>query len=137
VILIDTNVILDVVQKRQPHYTASAAVLEKVIRQKQKATLAAHTLTTIHYIVARYRNEKVAGKAIDWLLKYFDIAATGRREMVRARGLGWSDFEDAVVAAAAEAQQCTAIITRNVKDFENSPVPALTPQEYLLDQSPP
>jgi hypothetical protein len=37
-----------------------------------------------------------------------------------------------VVAAAAEAENCSAIVTRNVSDFRNSPVPARTPEEYLL-----
>jgi predicted nucleic acid-binding protein len=47
--------------------------------------------------------------------------------------LGWEDFEDAVVAAAAESSGCDAIVTRNVRDFRATPVAAVTPEEYLLD----
>ncbi|MGH8225370.1 MAG: PIN domain-containing protein [Gammaproteobacteria bacterium] len=67
-----------------------------------------------------------------WLLRHFDIAAVGRPELLRARALGWNDFEDAVVAAAAESSRCDAIVTRNVKDFRASVVPVLTPEECLL-----
>jgi len=52
---------------------------------------------------------------------------------MRAQTLGWSDFEDAVVAAAAESSGCEVIVTRNVRDFRDSPVPAVTPEEYLSD----
>jgi hypothetical protein len=42
-----------------------------------------------------------------------------------------SDFEDAVVAATTESSECTSIITRNVTDFIKSPIPAMTPEEFL------
>ena len=93
--------------------------------------LAAHGLTTVHYLVRRYQDGPTADGAVDWLLRYFTILGVGQEELVRARGLGWHDFEDAVVAAVAEASGCVAIVTRNVKDFAGSPVEALTPEEYL------
>lgn len=132
-ILIDLNVLLDVVQKREPHYRSSAAVLEAVVREQVTGALAAHLLTTIHHIVGRYQDRKVADQVIDWLLRYFTVASIGHRELLRARGLGWPDFEDAVVAAAAEASGCKVLVTRNVKDFRYSPVSACTPDEYLLN----
>lgn len=133
-ILLDLNVVLDVLQKRDPHYRASAAVLETVIRGQEGAALPAHAFTTIHYIVGRYRTTGEANDAVDWLLRHLAVAEVGRDELLRARQIGFRDFEDAVVAAAAEAAGCTAIVTRNVRDFRDSPVSALTPEEYLLSQ---
>jgi len=133
VILIDLNVLLDVVQKREPHYRASAAVLEDIIRGNVHGAVAAHAVTTLHYIVGRYRNRKVAEQVVDWLVRYFAILSIGREEILRARALGWKDFEDAVVAVAAESALCRAVVTRNIKDFSGSPVAALTPEEYLLN----
>lgn len=130
-ILVDLNVLLDVVQRREPHYRASAAVLEEVIAGSVDGLLAAHFVTTLHYITGRYASRKDAEQMVDWCLKHFDIGSVGRKEMLRARHLGWADFEDAVVAASAEASGCTAIVTRNVKHFTHSPVVALTPEEYL------
>ncbi len=134
-ILVDLNVILDVVQKREHHYQASAAVLDEVVNGQSSGVIPAHAVTTIHYIVARYQNSRVADKTVDWLLRYFEVAAIGRPEMLRARSLAWDDFEDAVVAVAAESQGCDSLVTRNVKDFSDCPVPALTPEEYLLNKT--
>lgn len=131
-ILLDLNVLLDVVQKREPHYAASAGVIELTIRDDAKAALPAHAITTVHYIVERYQGGGKANEVVDWLLRYFEIAAIGHAQISRARALGWPDFEDAVVAAAAESSGCQAIVTRNVKDFGRSPVAAMTPEEYLL-----
>lgn len=123
---------LDVIQRREPHYRASAAVMDRVIRRKVAGALPAHAITTIHFIITRHQNRNIAAQAIQWLLKHFTVASVGKTELLRAQALGWSDFEDAVVAAAAESSGCDTILSRNVRDFNGSPVPAVTPEEYLL-----
>ncbi|SDJ10386.1 type II toxin-antitoxin system VapC family toxin [Billgrantia gudaonensis] len=130
--MLDLNVLLDVLQKREPHYRVSAAVLEQVIHGDEQGAISAHAVTTVHYLVARYADRIAADRALSWLLHHLTVCAVGRNELERARSLGWSDFEDAVVAAVAERAGCTCIVTRNVKDFAGSPVNAVTPQEFLL-----
>lgn len=131
-ILIDLNVILDVIQKREPHYRSSAAVIERVIRKEDIAALPAHTFTTAHYLISRFQKRTVADQVIGWLLDHFAVAPVDHSTLTKAKTLNWTDFEDAVVAAAAQTTNCTTIVTRNVKDFRQSPVAALTPDEYLL-----
>ena len=48
-----------------------------------------------------------------------------------ARALGFADYEDAVVAMAAQKARCAYIVTRNVRDFQSAPVPAVTPAEFM------
>ena len=48
-----------------------------------------------------------------------------------ARLLKFRDYEDAVVAASAQKAGCRYIVTRNPRDFSLSPVPAVTPGEFL------
>ncbi|WP_227368893.1 PIN domain-containing protein [Halomonas sp. M20] len=131
-ILLDTNVVLDVIQRREPHYKASSAVMDRIIRRKTAGALSAHAITTVHFIIARHQNRNVAAQAVQWLLKHFTVAAVGKPELLRAQALGWSDFEDAVVAAAAESSDCSTILSRNVRDFAGSPILVVTPEEYLL-----
>ncbi|WP_022947254.1 type II toxin-antitoxin system VapC family toxin [Methylohalobius crimeensis] len=131
-ILVDLNVVLDVLQRREPHFHASARVMEKSVRGEIRAYLPAHAFTTIHYLVQRYQNRSKADEAIDWLLKYFEVAKVGREELIRARGIKLTDFEDSVVTAAALDADCRCVITRNIKDFKEAPIDALTPEEFLL-----
>lgn len=60
-----------------------------------------------------------------------EIASADKSAFARARDLQSGDFEDAVVASLAEASQCDLIITRNVSDFANSPIAAMTPEEFV------
>jgi predicted nucleic acid-binding protein len=130
-VTVDLNVLLDVIQHRQPHYPASAQVLSSIARGDIDGAVPGHALTTIHYVVSKYADRTMAEKAIDWILGDFEVVGEGKEVMLRARGLSMTDFEDAVVAAAAESLRCTWIVTRNVSDFERSPVPAVTPEELL------
>ncbi|MEA3410514.1 MAG: PIN domain-containing protein [Pseudomonadota bacterium] len=90
-------------------------------------------MTTVHYLVARYADNKQADELVDWLSSRFEIGVAGRREFLRARGLPFADFEDAVVCAVAEACGCDGIVTRNLGDFTGSPVRPLSPEEFLMD----
>jgi predicted nucleic acid-binding protein len=131
-VLIDLNVLLDVIQKREPHYAASGKILGLVAKRKLSGQIPAHALTTIHYIVAKYAGHAKAGQTIDWLLSTLKVIPAGQKEFIRARSLNMPDFEDAVVASLAEAGHCHYIVSRNVGDFKNSRIPAITPEELLV-----
>jgi predicted nucleic acid-binding protein len=130
-ILIDLNVLLDVLQERRPHFLSSAALLDHLLQQEAKAWIPAHAITTIHYLVARHASRNEADQAVDWLLARFRIASISSAELMRARALALSDYEDAVVVAAAEQAECETIVTRNIRDFKGFPIPVSTPEEYL------
>jgi predicted nucleic acid-binding protein len=131
-VMLDLNVLLDVAQRREPFYAASAAVLSRAVEGADMACLASHALTTLHYVVAKHSGRAPAELLVDWVLAHLEIVPQDRAQFVRARSLRFDDFEDAVVASAAEATGCKLIVTRNVADFVPSPVPAVTPEEFLL-----
>lgn len=130
-VMLDLNVLLDVVQRREPFYAASAAVLSQAIEGPNVACLPGHALTTLHYIVSKYSGQEQADTLVDWALTHLEVVPQDRSQFVRARSLRFTDFEDAAVASAAEASGCEIIVTRNVADFSSSPVPAVTPEELL------
>lgn len=131
--MLDLNVLLDVAQRREPFYAASARVLSQAITHPNSAFMPGHLLTTLHYVTSRHAGREKANSLVDWLLMRLEIVAQDRSQFVRARGLAFKDFEDAAVATAAEAAGCEVILTRNVADFTASPIRALTPEEFLLD----
>jgi predicted nucleic acid-binding protein len=130
--MLDLNVLLDVVQKREPFYAASATVLSRAVEGPYISCLPGHALTTLHYITAKHAGREQADTLVDWVLAYLEIVPQDRAQFVRARSLRFDDFEDAAVASAAEAAGCKLILTRNVADFGGSPVAAVTPEEFLL-----
>ncbi len=131
-VVVDLNVLLDVVQKRDKFYLSSAAVLEAVVEKKVQGFIPAHLITTLYYLTARYSSKENADLLIEWILIHFQIGVETKQEFLTAINLGFSDFEDVVVAGVARSHQCRFIITRNIKDFKNSPVQTMTPEEFII-----
>ncbi len=128
-LLIDINVILDVIFQR-PGEVASSAVIATCSQQNQ-AYMAWHSVATLSYLIERQQNAKAAHLAITELLVWAQVASTGHSDALQALQLTMTDFEDALQASAALACGANYIITRNVRDFAASPVPAITPEKYL------
>ena len=128
--MLDLNVLLDHIQKREPHYQFSSIVISEDLKNRVEGVIPAHALTTLHYLISKYANTKQANEETDWLWEKFEIVAGDKSLFKRARNLQIDDFEDAVVASLAEDLHCDHIISRNVPDFENSPIPAITPEEF-------
>ena len=135
-ILFDTNVVLDVLLNRQPYVEASAAAWAAVETGSSEGMLAAHAVTTIHYLVRKEMGSIKARRIISAILRVFGVAAVDGAVVQEALQLPFADFEDAVTAAAARLAGCECIVTRDPKGFRGSPVRALTPEAVtpLLDK---
>jgi len=120
-LLLDLNILLDVVLDRTEAAKASRiwALLEA---GRGQGFVPAHGFTTIHYLVARAKGAPFASRAVDAMIQVFKVAPVDENVLRRAISLNWTDFEDAVCAAAAQACHCDAIVTRDPRGFVGSPV---------------
>ncbi len=127
-ILFDTNVVLDVLLDRRPYVEGSAAAWAAVETRTSEGMLAAHAVTTIHYLVRKEKGNVKARRIVSAILRVFGVAAVDGAVIQEALQLPLSDFEDAVTAAAARLGGCECIVTRDPKGFRGSPVRCLTPE---------
>ena len=130
-ILVDLNVILDVLQNRQAFYEESARILDTVVRQEVTGFLAAHSITTLFYVLNRSRNRETAVATITNLLDAFTIATVDDAVIRKAFSWGWSDFEDAVQMSAAVHAQANYLVTRNPRDFQEGFIDVVRPGAFL------
>ncbi len=130
-LLLDINVILDVVLGREPWLNEASRLLSALEDREAEGYVAAHTITTIHYIVAREKGRQIAAQAVSDVLRVVGVVPITSADFQQALVLGISDFEDAVQAAAALQIGADYLITRNTKDFKASPVEVRTPGEAL------
>ena len=123
--MIDTDVLLDVALDRRPHVEDSAAVL-RWAEASGDAAVAWHSLTNCAYLL------KGSGRSfLDKLLKVVRVAPAGDAVARRAMELPIRDLEDAFQVAAAIAWGAELIVTRNLADFKNSPIRAVSPATFL------
>lgn len=130
-ILIDTDVLIDVALDRQPFSDAASELLDSLQAGPKRAFVAWHTLSNFYYLVAPASGDSDVRAFISELVGFVAVADCGTDAMDFALQLGMADFEDAMQVAAARASGARFVITRNVRDFRSSPIPAITPAEAL------
>lgn len=130
-VLIDLNVLLDTLQKREPFYRDSAHVLALVESGRLSAVVAAHSITTLFYLLTRALSADEARIVIADLLRLVDVAAVDGVAIRQALSWPYRDFEDAVQMAAAVAAGAEYVVTRNKTDFAPGPLPAVQPAVLL------
>lgn len=134
-ILIDTNIILDIVQKQEPFFADSYQALRKAIETNVECLISASAATDIFYMLRRaFQSSQKAKERIEQLSQIFAFADVQGADIQTALMRSMPDFEDAVVEAVAERSGASYILTRNIRDFVGSSVPAVTPAEFLKKQ---
>lgn len=130
-VLLDTDVILDVLLQREPHVAQCAAVWAAIEEGYAEGAVAAHAITTIHYIVGRSVGANRASEIVMLILKVLSIAGVSSSVISTSVRLDWPDFQDAITASAALEAGCDLIVTRDIAGFSRSPIKAMTPRAAL------
>ena len=130
-LLLDINVLLDVLPQRDPWAGPTASLLTRIDRGEATGFVAAHTLTTIYYVVSRARDRQSAATAVTDLLRFLEVVPIEKVDFSQALVLPMDDFEDAVQAAAALKIGVDYIVTRDKKGFGGLTVPSVNSGEVL------
>jgi len=131
VVLIDLNILLDVLQKREQFYEASARLLAAVEVGKVRGLVAAHSITTLFYLIRKDSSVADARATITNLLQFIEIAPVDQSTIEQALNLDYRDFEDAVQMISAVQCKVDYLITRNEKDYQPALLPILRPVDFL------
>ena len=130
-ILIDTNVIIDYLANREPYADQAERIIDMCADGEVTGIITANSVTDIYYIMQKQAGRSKAMDGLRALLDVLDIAEVGKRDILNAADLNMDDFEDALVATCAKRINAQYIISRNIKDYSNSPVSAIMPQKFL------
>jgi len=132
-ILIDTNIVLDVMLKREPFYRMSLEILSLVKRDDVEEYISASTVTDIYYLAYRQLRDKgIVKNLMKELLTVVSVASVSGQEIENAISLEWNDFEDSVQYSVAYLQEMDGIVTRNPNDYREAKIKVWKPEELLL-----
>lgn len=129
-VLLDTNVIVDILSKRDG-YEDSLQILRCCEIKKLDGCVSTTTVTDIMYILRKHLPREELREAVQTLLTVIGVSGVQKADITHAFSSGMKDFEDAVQAACAKRIKAEYIVTRNLRDFEDSPVQAVSPADML------
>jgi len=130
-VLIDTNVLLDVLCNRAAFVEASQKVWKHCEVGDVDGCVCALSVPNIVYILRKELDADMVKQVIAQLNMIFSFTELKSSDLLKAAELGFNDYEDAVQSACAGRIKAQYIVTRNIKDFKNSKVPAIKPEELL------
>lgn len=130
--LLDTDVLVDVALDRRPHSDPASELLDRIEHGAEAAYIAWHSVSNLYYIVEPSLGSVSARDFIFELSRFVAVAETGTDGIRYAAELPMADFDDAMQVAAARACGARHIVTRNVRDYERSPIRAVDPREALI-----
>ena len=133
-LLLDTNIIVDVLRKRDFNYNESRFLLALGKLQEFKLWISPSQLSDLFYILTSGGKKNLAelvSKELSDLLSFIHVCTFGHEDACAAVSSNFDDLEDALIYQAARSVKAEAIITRNQKDFEKSSIPALSSKEFF------
>ncbi|MDR1206542.1 MAG: PIN domain-containing protein, partial [Peptococcaceae bacterium] len=129
-ILLDTNIIVDNFARRDT-YGESLQILDACENGKIESLVTTVTIMDVMYLLRKHLSSAEMRNAVQLLLQIVDIIPALKSDITAALSGSFGDVEDAVQASCAARAKADYIVTRNVKDFKHSPVPAVLPGDML------
>jgi predicted nucleic acid-binding protein len=131
-VLLDTNIIMDALQERQPFNNEAKEILKRAQNGEITAMFTVNAAADIFYLYSKARDRKSAQIALEFLLTQYDVVEVTRCDCLNAIKHNNEDFEDALVSICAEKVQADCIVSRD-EGFQksNSAVRVVSPAAFL------
>lgn len=132
-LFLDTNILLDFILERKGFWDSAASILSYAEDGKVVACVSTLTIVNAQFIcVNRYKMPKQMFKEkMDTLRTFLSVFDVNSSDVFSSFDKGWKDFEDGVQYYCALRNGSNFIVTRNVRDFEESQILAILPDEAI------
>jgi len=128
--IIDTCVVIDIIQRREPFFKDAFLFLQDMIFYKSQGMVLSSSVTDVHYILKKsMKNEERVRENLKYMYTLFTVVDTLSQDTYEAIFSDMKDYEDAVIVEVAKRLNADAIITRNINDYKESRVRILCPSE--------
>ncbi|MBK6912523.1 MAG: PIN domain-containing protein [Ignavibacteriales bacterium] len=130
-VFVDSDIILDLLAKREPNYIFAAKLFTLIDQQKIIGFTSPIVFANLHYLLKKNTSNLSALKSLRKLKTLINILPVDERVIEQSLNSDFSDFEDAIQYFTAVNNGINLTLTRNKVDFKKSKIPIATAEEYL------
>ncbi len=134
-VFIDTNVLIDVLARREPFYADSVRVWTLAEQGQIKGLISVISFNNIYDVIRRLRTRQTANRMMVLLRDTFTPVSLDKQILDQAIDSGFDDLEDAIQYFSAVRAEADCIVSRDDHAFPQSELPVLTPAELLATGS--
>ena len=134
-ILIDTNIILDLIQSREPFSENASKIINSCVKKENEGYISSHSLSDIFFILRKDKTVEERKALILNLCSFFTVIPEGKNFYTAVcQNNEWNDLEDGLQMKCADFEKLDYIVTRDAgKGFNNSPVKVISAEDFLLE----
>jgi len=131
-LFIDTNIVIDLLAKREPFYFDSAKLFSLADKKQIKLSVSSLTIANTNFTLLKLKNPNEAKSILRKFKLLVDVLSLDDKIISLAlNDYDFVDFEDGLQYFSAIENDLDVIITRNLKDFKKSTIPVLTAEQFL------
>ena len=130
-LFIDTNIMLDFLGEREQFYKPIAKLATLADKGRLNLVISPISFATVNYFLTKNETPEVAKEKLRKFKIISEICKLDEHTIEKGLNSSFKDFEDALQYFSAVDSNCDLLITRNGKDFKESLIPIMTPNEYL------
>jgi predicted nucleic acid-binding protein len=131
-ILLDTDILLDFFFDREPHSGNTAKILSLCESNQIEAYITPVIISNLYYLLRKIAPHQHVMTQLRLLMSLTNVLIISKKTIIQAMNSSFKDFEDALQNYAAESETTIdAIVTRNVKDYQESALSIYTPDMFL------
>lgn len=133
-ILIDTNIILDLIQSREPFSENASKIINSCVKKENEGYISAHSLSDIFFILRKDKTVEERKALILNLCSFFIVIPEDKNFYTAVcQNNDWNDLEDGLQMKCADFENLDYIVTRDAgKGFNNSPVKVISAEDFLI-----
>ncbi|MFH2030230.1 MAG: PIN domain-containing protein [Bacteroidota bacterium] len=130
-LFVDSDIILDLLAKREPHYLHAAKLFTLIDQQEIIAFTSPLIFANLHYLLKKLTSNVSALKSLRKLKTLINILPIDERVIEQSLNSEFNDFEDAIQYFTAVNNGINLILTRNKIDYKKSKIAISTAEEFL------
>lgn len=134
-LFVDSDVFLDVILDRIEFADDSSKIFDLSSMGLISIFTTSICVANIYYLSCRMIGKQKARKKLLSIKPLFQICSSTNASIEQSLKSNFADLEDAFQYYSALENKMEAIITRNIKDYQHSTIPVLTPTEFLASQA--
>jgi predicted nucleic acid-binding protein len=135
-LFIDTNIVLDLLAKREPSYESSAKLFSLADRSVIQLSVSSLTFANTNYVLSKLKSASEAKEILRKFKLLVQVLSLSEKIIDLAlNDSAFKDIEDGLQYYSAIESNQDIIITRNQKDFKSSQLAIMSADEFLSSLS--
>lgn len=129
-LFVDTDIVLDLLARREPFYDAAARLFSLAETGDISLAVSSLTFSNLFYILRKQISAKHALQVLRSFKQLVTVLPVDDATVEKALKAGFTDFEDALQYYAALKAGCSSLLTRNGRHYRKAEITVLTAEAY-------